>query len=256
MPHTYPRVPSAAHEGKIGLDFHHIYKPASSVGGDFFDVLKLSDHRAGIFIADVMGHGARSALVTAILRALLQNLAFGTADPAVFLARLNTHFHEIVRQSEETIFVSAFYLIVDTETATATYASAGHPSPFLACRATREVAPLLAGLRGNPALGLFPGASYDKWTRVVQPGDLFLLFTDGVHEAYRQSGEEFGLDRTRNVILGNIARNGGELSQAIVDAVHAFIAPALPADDICLVTVEVTPATRKALTSTLEAVPV
>ena len=253
MPHSYPRVPSAAHEGKVGLDFHHIYKPASSVGGDFFDVLKLSDHRAGIFIADVMGHGARSALVTAILRALLQNIAFATPDPATFLARLNTHFHEIVRQSQETIFVSAFYLIVDTETATATYASAGHPSPFLASRTTREVVPLLGGLRGNPALGLFPGASYDKWTRVVKPGDLFLLFTDGVHEAYRQSGEEFGLDRTRNVILGNIARGGGELSQAIVDAVHAFIAPAQPGDDICLVTVEVTPAARKTLTPTLAA---
>ncbi len=242
MPHTYPKVPSSMHVGKIGLEFHHIYRPASSVGGDFFDVFKLSDHRAGIFIADVMGHGARSALVTAILRALLQNLASTTCDPAQFLALLNAHFHEIVRQSEETIFVTAFYVIIDTETATACYASAGHPSPFIADCANRAVRPLFDNLKSNPALGLFPGAAYDKWTRVVQPGDIFLLFTDGVHEAYNAAGEEFGLDRLRDLVAANLSRPSSELSQTVVDAVHAFIQPATPADDICLVTVEVTAA--------------
>ncbi len=245
MPHEYPMVPSVTHTAEVGLEFHHIYRPASSVGGDFFDVLKLSDHRAGIFIADVMGHGARSALVTAILRALLHNLAYGTDDPAQFLARLNQHFHEIVRDSQDTIFVSAFYLVIDTETAIATYASAGHPSPFVANRATRQVAPLIESLKGNPALGLLPGASYGKWTRIVQTGDVFLLFTDGVHEAYNAAGEEFGLGRVRAAITENLRRSGHELTQAVVDAVHAFIQPAVPADDLCLVTVEVTAATGK-----------
>src|SRR5262249_25033779 len=115
MPQKYPAVPTASHPAAVALEFHHIYRPANSVGGDFFYVLKVSDHRAGIFIADVMGHGARSALVTAILRTLLQNLAFDTDNPSQFLGRLNQHFHEIVRESEDTIFVSAFYLIIDTE---------------------------------------------------------------------------------------------------------------------------------------------
>jgi serine phosphatase RsbU (regulator of sigma subunit) len=249
MPHEYPRVPSVAHAAAVALEFHHIYRPASSVGGDFFDVLKLSDHRAGIFIADVMGHGARSALVTAILRALLQNLAFGMDNPAQFLGRLNEHFHEIVRESEDTIFVSAFYLIIDTETATASYASAGHPSPFIANRTTREVEPLVENLKGNPALGLLPGATYSKWTRAVKAGDVFLLFTDGVHEAYDAHGEEFGLDRVREAITAHLPRGGHDLSQALVDAVHAFIQPATPADDICLVTVEVTTAPVKGVIS-------
>jgi len=82
--------------------------------GDFFDVMKLSDHRAGIFIADVMGHGARSALVTAILRTLLQDLAAKASDPAQFLSLLNRHFHSIIEQSNQFIFVSAFYLLIDT----------------------------------------------------------------------------------------------------------------------------------------------
>jgi sigma-B regulation protein RsbU (phosphoserine phosphatase) len=234
----------------VALEFHHIYLPASSVGGDFFDVLKLSDHRAGIFIADVMGHGARSALVTAILRALLQNLAFDTDNPAQFLGRLNDHFHEIVRESEDTIFVSAFYLIVDTETATASYASAGHPSPFIANRGSRQVVPLVENLKCNPALGLLPGATYSKWTRAIKAGDIFLLFTDGVHEAYNASGEEFGLGRLRQAIVAQLPHAGHNPSQAVVDAVHAFIAPATPADDICLVGVEVTAAPVKFVPST------
>ncbi len=239
LPHKYPLVPSATHPAAVALEFHHIYLPASSVGGDFFDVLKLSDHRAGIFVADVMGHGARSALVTAILRALLQNLAFDTDDPAQFLARLNEHFHDIVRESEDTIFVSAFYLIIDTETATATYASAGHPSPFIANRASRQVIPLIENLKCNPALGLLPGASYSKWTRAIKAGDIFLLFTDGVHEAYNPAGEEFGLERLREAIAAELPRSGRNLSQSLVDTVHAFIQPETPADDICLVGVEV-----------------
>lgn len=239
MPHDYPKVPTDGNGGTICLDFHHIYQPASTVGGDFFDVLKLSDHRAGVFIADVMGHGARSALVTAILRALLQNLAFGTDDPAHFLASLNQHFHAIVRESHETIFVSAFYIIIDTLSATAVCASAGHPSPFVANRHTGEIAPLLGSLRSNPALGLFAEARYSKWSRPVQAGDLFLLFTDGVHEAQNSAGEEFGLTRMHRLIADGLKRSGHELGQSVVDAVHEFIAPAAAEDDICMVTVEV-----------------
>lgn len=246
MPHEYPEVPTGGDGSTIRLDFHHIYFPASSVGGDFFDVMKLSDHRAGIFIADVMGHGARSALITAILRALLQNLAFATGDPAQFLATLNEHFHTILRESQETIFVSAFYVIIDTKTATATYASAGHPSPFIANRATREVEALIPVLKANPALGIFPGAQYGKWSRPVKAGDFFVLFTDGVHEAYNSAGDEFGIDRLRATIVEHCTQSRGELGRAIINAVQTFIAPAAPADDICVVAVEILAAPKTA----------
>ncbi len=189
-----------------------------------------------------MGHGARSALVTAILRALLHNLIFKTTDPSEFLHELNRHFHDIIRDSSEIIFVSAFYLIVDTQTSTASYGSAGHPSPFVANRQGKEVVPLISNLRGNPALGLFPDSVYSKWNRPVHAGDIFLLFTDGVHEAYNLEGEEFGAERIREVIRTQLRRNGNQLSREVVQAVDRFIAPAMPADDICLVSVEVSPA--------------
>lgn len=239
MPHSFPKVPSDNALTPFTLNFRHLYKPASSVGGDFFDVVKLDDQRAGVFIADVMGHGARSALVTAILRTLLQNLASESAEPARFLSTLNRHFHGIIRNSGETIFVSAFYMVVDTGAGNVCYASAGHPSPFVADRTSGDVSPLIETLQGNPALGIFADGTYQQWTRSLQGGEMYMLFTDGVHEAYNQAGEEFGLERVRDTIRAQLGDSEADMPTAIVNAVQHFIAPAAPADDICIVTFEV-----------------
>lgn len=238
MPHTFPKIPSEPTHASLTLGFRHLYQPASSVGGDFFDVVKLDDHRAGVFIADVMGHGARSALVTAILRALLQNLSADGTDPGQFLATLNSHFYNTMRNSGETIFVSAFYFVLDTKSATVRYASAGHPSPFLARRSTGEVTELVQHLQGNPALGILGETSYQQWSQPVQRGDVFVLFTDGVHEAYNCAGEEFGMERVRKVIREQMGDFEPDIPAAIVAELQRFIAPAVPADDICIVALE------------------
>jgi serine phosphatase RsbU (regulator of sigma subunit) len=239
MPHSFPKVPSDTTLAPFSLNFRHLYKPASSVGGDFFDVVKLDDQRAGVFIADVMGHGARSALVTAILRTLLQNLAAESTEPARFLTRLNQHFHAIIRNSGETIFVSAFYMVVDAGAGTVCYASAGHPSPFVADKRNGQVHSLIEYLQGNPALGIFPDGFYQQWDRPLQAGELYVLFTDGVHEAYNATGEEFGLERVRETIRRQLNRPDADVPVAIVSEVQHFIAPSAPADDICIVTLEV-----------------
>jgi sigma-B regulation protein RsbU (phosphoserine phosphatase) len=239
MPTSFPRVPSEPASAPLSLNFRHLYKPALSVGGDFFDVLKLDEYKAGVFIADVMGHGARSALVTAILRTLLQNLAAESEEPARFLTTLNKLFHNSISNSGDTIFVSAFYLVLDTRAATANFASAGHPSPFRAHQESNTVEPLLETLHGNPALGFLANASYQQWTLPISPGDVFVLFTDGVHEAYRHDGEEFGLERMRKIIREQLLQPQPEIPTAIVAELQQFIAPAHPADDICIVSLEV-----------------
>ena len=241
MPRQYPAIPASPKPGGLHLDFHHVYKPASTVGGDFFDVLKLSDHRAGIFIADVMGHGTRSALVTAILRTLVQQTAFEVKDPASFLKVINRHFHAIVKQSGELLFASAFYLIIDTTKATASYASAGHPSPFFAERCRRKVGPLFENLKNNPALGLFPDSSYAKQSKTLTSGDIFVLFTDGVFEATNADGEEFGQQRLREAIAAHIDGGMNEITQAVVRKVNEFVGLAALPDDLCIVAVEVAP---------------
>jgi sigma-B regulation protein RsbU (phosphoserine phosphatase) len=246
MPRTYPQVPSPGVGDGLTLQFHHHYQPASSVGGDFFDVLKLGDHQAGVFVADVMGHGARSALVTAILRTLLQDLCQRAADPAQFLSLVNSQFHEILRQSGQFVFASACYLTLDTQQAIATCASAGHPSPLVTNRDSRRVEPLIHQLANNPALGLFPNSVYANVTTPIKPGDLFLLFTDGISEAAGAGSEEFGRERLRRVIEDNLERDVPGLIQAIMASVSQFTNLEPLADDICMVAVEVNAAARPA----------
>ncbi len=244
MPRTYPEVRSPPGADAISLNFHHVYMPTSSVGGDFFDVVKLSDHRAAIFIADVMGHGARSALVTAILRTLLQDLASQAGDPATFMAALNRHFSTIIKESNQFIFVSAFYLLIDTERAVATYASAGHPSPLVLDRGARQVSPLIEHLENNPALGLFPDSTYANFSRPIRPNDMFLLFTDGIFEPINDDGEEFGRDRLQRVVAEHLDQNAHDLTHHIIEAVEKFCGNVSLADDICLVACEIRPAEK------------
>jgi len=234
LPQDYPRVPS----DQLELHFHPVYKPTLTVGGDFFDLLELSDHRAGVFIADVMGHGARSALVTAILRTLVHNLASQANDPADFLEHLNRDYHDVIRQTNQSVFVSALLLVADTQLATVAYASAGHPSPLRANRRTGTVELMIERLKHNPALGLFPESPYSLFTGPLRPDDVFLFFTDGVTEASDPDGEEFGRKRLMRVLEDNLRRDLAGLSQAIVAAVHQFTSTATLTDDFCLVALE------------------
>lgn len=239
MPHEYPKVPDVASPGALSLHFNHIYKPASTVGGDFFNVLKLSEDRAGIFIADVMGHGARSALVTAIVATLLHDLAPKSADPAEFMAVLNEHFHHLIQHSKQVIFVTAFYLVIDTREGRALYASAGHPSPLFVQRAKGRVKPLIHSMQNDTALGLLEDSTYACFSSPIAPGDTFLLFTDGLFEVLNPKGEEFGVKKLLEVVNRNIESSAGELSQRILESINRYSGFAAQADDICLVSVEV-----------------
>ncbi len=239
MPSDYPDVPEGDGPDELSLTFHHIYKPASTVGGDFFDVLKLSQHQAGVFIADVMGHGARSALVTAILRTLLQTYAKQASEPAALLSMVNQQFHELTHRTRQTMFVTAFYMVADTLNRQLTCASAGHPSPLFAQRSAATVQPLFSRLKDNPALGLFPTATYSTWSRPIQPGDLLVLFTDGVLEAVNPYGIEFGSNGLEEVIKRHLADNNDSVINAINNALTRFVGPELFADDVCLVTIDI-----------------
>jgi len=240
LPRAYPRVPSESAGGSLSLDFHHIYQAAATVSGDFFDVVKLSDRSAGVLIADVMGHGTRSALVTAILRTLLHGLASSAQDPGLFLSLLNHHFHDTMKQTDQLIFVSVCYAVLDTETRTLRCASAGHPSPLLANRLSHRIEPLFGTLRDNPALGLFPESQYDVFTRTLHEQDILLLFTDGVIEATNSRDEDFGRDRLEQAVRAGLKLDLAGLTQSILTSVMDFTDHQPPSDDICLVAVEAT----------------
>ena len=93
------------------MRFSHRYQPASEVSGDFFTVVRLSDETAGVFICDVMGHGVRSALVTAMLRAMVEELSSEASDPGNLLTRMNRDLRIILRESDDLMFATTYYLV-------------------------------------------------------------------------------------------------------------------------------------------------
>ena len=142
LPHQYPTFPPSATPRESALRFNHLYHPSGAVGGDFFDVLPLSDTQVGVFLCDVMGHGMRSALVTAIVRGIIEELTLVAHEPGTFLTELNRDFSAIFRNTQRGMFATAVYLVVDVRTGDLIYARAGHPSPMCVSRRRKTVTPV------------------------------------------------------------------------------------------------------------------
>ncbi len=242
MPSIAPGYATGQVKDPLRLAFAHFYQPASTVGGDFFDLIELDEHRTGVMIADVMGHGARSALVTAILRAVVRNHVVSAGDPGRFLGILNRELHEVIERSHQTLFVTAFFMVVDTKEARATWAVAGHPAPLRARRSTGSPPQLLwSGAQRQPALGLVPDVTYHASTSPIRAGDVFLLFTDGVVEAENPAGKDFGIQRLITAFDEALDGPLAAMPAKIECEVAAFQKRRNHDDDVCVVAVEVIP---------------
>ena len=191
MPQQYPTFPHSVAPEQSALRFSHRYLPAAEVGGDFFSIFPITDTTCGIFICDVMGHGMRAALITAIMRGLVEELMPVAADPAKFLTEINRSLHAILRRTREPFLATAFYAVADASAAELKFASAGHPSPFLARRSNGSVEPLkVYDPRHGPALGLFEKSAYPSCRCQLMARDVLLLFTDGLYEVDNASQQE------------------------------------------------------------------
>src|SRR5882724_7760662 len=156
MPEQYPTFPPSVAPQQSWLRFAHRYLPTAEVGGDYFNILPITDTTAGIFICDVMGHGMRAALITAIMRGLVEELIPVAADPAKFMTEINRSLHAILRRTREPFLATAFYAVLDVGPGELRFANGGHPSPFLIARSAGQVHPLTTcDPRHGPALGLF-----------------------------------------------------------------------------------------------------
>ncbi len=241
LPQSYPEMAPSPNRESYALHFDHIYRPALSVSGDFFDITKVSDHCVRVFIADVMGHGARSALMTAVLHALIHSVEKDASDPGDLLQRMNDEFLAIGSKTAETVFVTAVHMIIDTSRGMIRFACAGHPPPLLVDHASGEIVPLVTSGEQSPAVGLIKDAAYTNEEVPVEGDISLLLYTDGVTEAMNVGREEFGNDRLMATVAS--AHRDGELEHLpryILESLETFmdIAPAM--DDICLVSIDLT----------------
>jgi len=202
------------------------YRPARTVGGDFYDIIELADGRIMVVAGDVTDKGVPAALVMASTHALLRSTAAVSASPGATLRRVNDL---LIPQIPLNMFVTCLVMVIDVETGRTQFANAGHNLPFV--RRGDEVIRLEA--RGMP-LGLMPGSRYDEIETVIEPGDIVLLYSDGITEQHDAAGEMFGFDRTRELVAGSAS--GDELVDRSVQALGAFAAGVEQEDDITLVT--------------------
>jgi len=183
-----------------------------------------------------MGHGVRSALITAMIRAMLEELRPIAADPGALMTRLNCDLTRLLRQTGGMIFVTAAYAVLAIDRGKMRYAQAGHPTPLRWDAGAKRVLkvrcpPETAG----PALGLMDDFSFGTSEEPFAAGDRLLIFTDGLFEPANAAGEEFGPDRLAEAMAKTASLDGDAALTRLLAEVSAFCEGAPFADDICMV---------------------
>jgi phosphoserine phosphatase RsbU/P len=160
------------------IQIESYYKASRQLSGDMYGFYQIDDHRYGIILLDVMGHGISSALITMSLHSLFQRLISGGARPEKVLKELDAHLHSLFHKQEEARhYCTAIYLLIDTKKKQIEYINAGHPAALLQSRTTEEQHELAST---NIPIGMFEGAVYIPRTITYSEGDRLLLYTDGV----------------------------------------------------------------------------
>jgi sigma-B regulation protein RsbU (phosphoserine phosphatase) len=240
LPQSFPAVFCDGAEAEA-LKFYSYYIPSGAVSGDFYDVFPLSDTAVGIFICDVMGHDVRAALVTAMLRALVEDLSLKAANPGQLLTEINLALFKVFRQAGTTMYATAFYLVADVATGQLSYASAAHPNQLQLKRPAGKVDVLGPDAGGNkgPALGLFRDSQFPTYQRPMHAKDLLVFFTDGLIEEAGQHDEIFSQERLAEIIASLRTLPPKELLAKTLDAIRDFCGHQEFSDDVCLLGVEV-----------------
>jgi serine phosphatase RsbU (regulator of sigma subunit)/predicted ester cyclase len=207
------------------------YQPAREVGGDFYDFFDLEDGLVGVVVGDATGKGIPAALVAEatsnMLRAVAQ--ALGSSSPGEVLARVN---ETLMARIPLNMFVTCFYAILEPQSATLSYANAGHDLPYR--RRGGDAEELRA--RGMP-LGLMPGMSYEEKEMVLNGSEAVLFYSDGLVEAHDPEGEMFGFPRLRALIAEHGEKEERSLGEFLMEELYTFVGEGWEQeDDITLLT--------------------
>jgi phosphoserine phosphatase RsbU/P len=230
LPAPDPTVP--------GLDVAAWSETFDRAGGDLYDYVALPGGQWACMISGASGHGPSAAVVAAILHALLhslfQRVGLDAETAICFPALLPTEVlsianDQLAAKKIEQSFVTAFLAIWDPATTAFVYARAGHNPPLFR-KAADGIITELSGASGFP-LGLFPRQSYDQCRLLLSPGDLVLLFTDGIVEAENPTGQPFDLDQLRNAFAGAAHGTAREVLTAIRSALQSHQKDTRPKDD-------------------------
>jgi serine phosphatase RsbU (regulator of sigma subunit) len=211
-----------------GADLAGFNAACRTVGGDYYDFFPYPDGRVALALGDVSGKGLPASLMMMALHARVQVLAEDPGDLAAFMTRLNK---ATCAKCPSNRFITFFFSVLDAATGELAFANAGHNPPILV-RASGE-SQMLEG--GGPVLGILPAAPYAEQRERLGPGDLLVLYSDGVTEANNASFDEFGEDRFIEVLKQHRHQPAADIVAAVTGALGEFAAGAPQADDITLV---------------------
>jgi serine phosphatase RsbU (regulator of sigma subunit) len=223
-------LPNGHHCGN-GFELACASIPCLTIGGDFFDYVDLPDGGFGFVLGDVSGKGLPAALLTAVVQGVFAIEASLGHSPSAALVALN---ETLIRKAVEARFATLFYGVLSDQ-GNLTYTNAGHNPPIVLGT---------SGLRrlssGGTIVGIFPDITYEQETVTLDPGDLVVVFSDGVTEAFNAEWEEFGNDRLVDCVLANATLPPVALLEQIMAAVHGFVKDAVQSDDVTVVVLRYT----------------
>lgn len=227
------------------LDYTGICQPARGVGGDYYDFLPITGERLGFALGDISGKGIAAALLMASLQALLRSHApLRGQDVSGLVSDVN---RLLFGSTDSSKYATFFYGLYDDHARSLTYVNAGHNPPML-FRPHPAVAPedgangraeILRLEASGTVIGLLPNASYEQINVGLRPGDVLLIYTDGISEAMNSRDEEFGEDRLQLLISANLQLSAVELQTLVLREIERFVAGAPQHDDMTLVVAKV-----------------
>ena len=206
--------------------------PATEVGGDYFDFVKLTDSKIAVLIADVAGHGVESGILSAMTKSAFYSELQHDPNPEKLLVGLNNTLFDV---SVEKMFVTAALILLDSESKKAYVATAGHPPIFYRKKSTGLVYDFRVT---NLALGLKKDSVFAQREIPFASGDSFLLYTDGVVEASDGQNEQFGADRLRQLFLKR-ERSPADMCTEILEQLKAFSRKENYSDDVTVVCIRI-----------------
>ncbi len=219
LPEELPRIP--------GWELSAALKPARQTSGDFYDIFEVARDRLILMVADVADKGMSAALFMALARTLLRTYAADFPnDPARVLSAAN---RRLLTDSSDDSFVTVFYAVLDVGAGTLCYANAGHNPPYLVGRRQTLALPNT----GMP-LGIQENAAWTVGQATVAPGELLLMFTDGITDAHNAADELFSEQRLLSAVTGYVDKPVTQVQAAVLQAVHEFSGDRPQFDDLTL----------------------
>ncbi len=236
MPIAYPTFPDGVAYADSAARFCHLHHFTGVVGGDFCSVRKLSETEVGILLCEVMGQGVRAAMITALMRAIIEEISFKEKDPGRFLSHMNRLLSPIIHTGEQLLFSTACYLALDVSTGMARYANAEHPVPILLNSDTGQAEWLMEDVfASGPALTIAEDTEYRTMERRLHPDDVVILYTDGLYEATNSVGDAFGQERLLKAANHYRDLPVREMFPQLIREISTFASDGKLDDDVCLV---------------------